>query len=161
AGQDRDGRRRLPGGARPAGAPDRQLRPARPHPHHHRRRGAEPCGDRRAGGLHARQITGMSEVIYPKMAVVGCGLIGSSVIRGARAAGVVGSVVVADASEAARKRIAELGYADAVTGDVAEAVRDADLVVFAVPVLAVDEAAKAASGAFRPGCTVTDVGSVK
>jgi cyclohexadieny/prephenate dehydrogenase len=103
----------------------------------------------------------MNAVIYPKMAVVGCGLIGSSVIHGARAAGAVGTVAVADASEAARKRISELGYADSVTGDIAEAVKDADLVVFAVPVLAVDEAAKAAAGALKPGCTVTDVGSVK
>jgi len=100
-------------------------------------------------------------VIYPKMAVVGCGLIGSSVIRGARAAGLVATVAVADASDAARARIAELGYADSVTGDAAEAVKDADLVVFAVPVLAVDAAAKAAAGALKPGCTVTDVGSVK
>jgi len=103
----------------------------------------------------------MSAVIYPKMAVVGCGLIGSSVIRGARAAGLVATVAVADASDAARARIAELGYADSVTGDVAQAVADADLVVFAVPVLAVDETAKAAAAAFKPGCTVTDVGSVK
>ena len=95
------------------------------------------------------------------MAVIGCGLIGSSVIRGARAAGVVGDVAVADTSEAARKRIAELGYADSVTGDIAEAVKDADLVVFAVPVLAVAAAAAAAAAALMPGCTVTDVGSVK
>ena len=37
-------------------------------------------------------------MIYPKLAVVGCGLIGSSVIRAARAAGAVGAVAVADAS---------------------------------------------------------------
>jgi cyclohexadieny/prephenate dehydrogenase len=103
----------------------------------------------------------MSGAVYPKMAVVGCGLIGSSVIRAARAAGAVGEVAVADASEAARKRIVELGYADSVTGDVAEAVADADLVVFAVPVMAMAEAAKAAAAGLKPGCTVTDVGSVK
>jgi cyclohexadieny/prephenate dehydrogenase len=103
----------------------------------------------------------MSGVIYPKMAVIGCGLIGSSVIRGARAADVVETVAVADASQAARKRIVELGYADSVTGDIAEAVADADLVVFAVPVMAMDAAAKAAAPALKPGCTVTDVGSVK
>lgn len=100
-------------------------------------------------------------VIYPKMAVIGCGLIGSSVIRAAREAGAVGKVAVADASEAHRKRIVELGYADEVTGDIAEAVEDADLVVLAVPVLAMGEAAKAAAGALKPGATVTDVGSVK
>jgi cyclohexadieny/prephenate dehydrogenase len=100
-------------------------------------------------------------VIYPKMAVIGCGLIGSSVIRAAREAGAVGAVVVADTSEAHRQRIVELGYADAVTGDIAEAVGDADLVVLAVPVLAMGGAAQAAAPALKPGATVTDVGSVK
>lgn len=100
-------------------------------------------------------------VIYPRMTVVGCGLIGSSVIRAAREAGAVGEVIVADASEAHRRRIVELGYADQVTGDIAEAVKDADLVVFAVPVLAMGEAAKAAASAMKPGATATDVGSVK
>ena len=46
----------------------------------------------------------MSAPIYKRMAVIGCGLIGSSVIRAARAAGAVGEVVVADASEAARAK---------------------------------------------------------
>ena len=100
-------------------------------------------------------------MIYPKLAVVGCGLIGSSVIRAARAAGAVGAVAVADASAAHREQIAALGYADLITADVAEAVRDADLVVFAVPVQAMGPAAAAAAPALKPGATVTDVGSVK
>ncbi len=99
--------------------------------------------------------------VYPKMAVVGCGLIGSSVIRAARASGAVETVAVADASESARKLIVELGYADSVTGDAAEAVKDADLVVFAVPVMAMTAAAQAAAPGVKPGCTITDVGSVK
>jgi len=103
----------------------------------------------------------MAGVIYPRMAVVGCGLIGSSVILAARAAGVVGEVAVADASPEHRARILELGYADQVTGDIAEAVAGADLVVLAVPVLAMGDAAKACAPALKPGATVTDVGSVK
>nr|QQZ51019.1 prephenate/arogenate dehydrogenase family protein [Phenylobacterium glaciei] len=95
------------------------------------------------------------------MAVIGCGLIGSSVILAAREAGCVGEIIVADLSEAHRARIVELGYADKVTGDIAEAVAGADLVVFAVPVLAMGEAAKAAAPAMKPGAIVTDVGSVK
>ncbi|MFM8374807.1 MAG: prephenate/arogenate dehydrogenase family protein [Phenylobacterium sp.] len=100
-------------------------------------------------------------MIYPRMAVIGCGLIGSSVIRASRAAGAVGSVAVADASAAHRAEIEALGYAELVTADPAEAVRDADLVVFAVPVLAMGDAAQAAAAALKPGATVTDVGSVK
>jgi cyclohexadieny/prephenate dehydrogenase len=99
--------------------------------------------------------------IYPRMAVIGCGLIGASVIRAARAAGAVGRVAVADASPAARERIAALGFADLVTADPAEAAADADLVVFAVPVMAMSEAARAAAPALKAGATVTDVGSVK
>ena len=103
----------------------------------------------------------MAEVIYPRMAVIGCGLIGSSTILAARAAGAVREVAVADASPEHREQIKALGYADLVTGDVAEAVRDADLVVFAVPVMAMGDAARAAAPALKPGATVTDVGSVK
>jgi pyrroline-5-carboxylate reductase len=43
-------------------------------------------------------------VLYPKMTVIGCGLIGGSIIRAAREHGVVGQVTVADASEAHRAR---------------------------------------------------------
>ena len=103
----------------------------------------------------------MAGVIYGKLAVVGCGLIGSSLIRAARAAGVVGEVAVADASAAVRERVQALGLADRVTADAAEAVAGADLVVLAVPVLAMGEAAKAAAAAMQPGATLTDVGSVK
>ncbi len=103
----------------------------------------------------------MDKILYPRMAVIGCGLIGSSVILAAREAGVVGKVMVADLNPAHRNRIVELGYADLVTDDIALAVTDADLVVFAVPVLAMGEAATVAAPAMKAGATVTDVGSVK
>ncbi|WP_068875018.1 MULTISPECIES: prephenate/arogenate dehydrogenase family protein [unclassified Phenylobacterium] len=103
----------------------------------------------------------MGEPVYAKMAVVGCGLIGSSVIRAAREAGAVGEIAVAETSAPARERIVALGLADAVFDDAAEAVRDADLVVFAVPVMSMAAAAKAAAPGLKAGATVTDVGSVK
>jgi cyclohexadieny/prephenate dehydrogenase len=99
--------------------------------------------------------------VYAKMAMIGCGLIGSSIVRAAREAGAVGEIIVAETSAPARARIVELQLADAVTGDAAEAVRGADLVVFAVPVLSMGEAAAAAAPGFKPGATITDVGSVK
>ena len=103
----------------------------------------------------------MTTPVYAKMAVVGCGLIGSSIVRAAREAHAVDRIVIAETSAEARARIVELGFADAVTADAAEAVRDADLVVFAVPVLSMGDAAQAAAAGFKPGATVTDVGSVK
>ena len=99
--------------------------------------------------------------LYQRMAVIGCGLIGSSVVRAAREKGAVGEIVVSDASEAVRERVVALGLADRVVAEPAEAVAGADLVVFATPVLAVAGAMKAAARALQPGATVTDVGSVK
>ncbi len=103
----------------------------------------------------------MSQPVYQRMAVIGGGLIGSSVIRAARAGGAVAEVAVGDASAAHRERIEALGFADLVTGDAARAVADADLVVFAVPVMSMGAAAAAAAPGLKPGATVTDVGSVK
>jgi cyclohexadieny/prephenate dehydrogenase len=103
----------------------------------------------------------MSQPVYARMAVVGCGLIGSSVILAAREAGAVGEVAVADLSPEHRGQIKALGFADEVTADAAEAVRDADLVVFAVPVMSMEAAATAAAPGLKPGATITDVGSVK
>jgi cyclohexadieny/prephenate dehydrogenase len=99
--------------------------------------------------------------VYARMAVIGGGLIGSSVIRAARANGAVGEVRVADANPEHRARIAALGIADGVFADPAEAVRDADLIVLAVPVMAMGQATAAAAAAMKPGATLTDVGSVK
>ena len=100
-------------------------------------------------------------VIYPKLAVIGCGLIGSSVIHAARAAGAVETVHVADLDPDARAEIERLGYADAVFADAAEAARDADLVVLATPPLSLAAAAMAAAPGLKAGATITDVGSVK
>jgi cyclohexadieny/prephenate dehydrogenase len=103
----------------------------------------------------------MTQIIYPKLAVIGCGLIGSSVVRAARAHGVVGRIAVADVSPAVRERILALGLADSVHDDPAEAVRDADLVIFATPPLSIEAVAAGVASALKPGATVSDVGSVK
>ncbi len=103
----------------------------------------------------------MRPSIYPRLAVIGCGLIGSSVARAARAAGVVDRIAVFDASDAVRDRVRDLGLADEVVDDPALAVRDADLVIFATPPLSIGAAAAAVAGDFKPGATISDVGSVK
>jgi len=103
----------------------------------------------------------MSEPMFARMAVIGCGLIGSSVVRAARARGVVGEIAVSDTSPTVLERVRALGLADRVTADPTEAVRDAHLVVLAVPPLAIGKVAAEIAGALTPGTTVTDVGSVK
>ncbi|MBI5941182.1 MAG: prephenate/arogenate dehydrogenase family protein [Caulobacterales bacterium] len=99
--------------------------------------------------------------IFNQLTLVGCGLIGSSIARVAREKGVVGKIVVADPSEPVRERVTALGLADEVTGDIGAAVAEADLVIFATPVLAIGEAMALAAGDLKPGAIVSDVGSVK
>ena len=100
-------------------------------------------------------------VLYERLAIVGCGLIGSSVARAARARGIVGAIAIHDASAAVRERVVALELADTVFADPCEAVQDADLVIFATPPLAIGPAAAGVAAHLRPGATVTDVGSVK
>jgi cyclohexadieny/prephenate dehydrogenase len=103
----------------------------------------------------------MSEPLFNRMAVIGTGLIGSSVIRAARARHAVSEVAVADSSAEVLDRVRALGLAELVTADPAEAVRGADLVVLAVPPLAIVEVVRRIADAVEPGAIVTDVGSVK
>jgi len=103
----------------------------------------------------------VAEVLYDTLAVIGCGLIGSSVIHAARGAGAVRRVTVSDTSDQVRERVSALGLADLVTSDPAEAVKDADLVLLAAPPLAIEGALAAAASGLKAGATVTDVGSVK
>ena len=100
-------------------------------------------------------------IVYPTLAVIGCGLIGSSVVRAARSHGVVERIQVADASDAVRARVRDLGIADSVHADPGEAVAQADLVIFATPPLTIETVASQVAGALKPGATVSDVGSVK
>ena len=99
--------------------------------------------------------------IFARLAIIGCGLIGSSLIRAARANGVVGKIAVYDPSAAVRDRAVEIGYADQVFDDPALAVADADLVIFAAPPAAIGEVATLAARGLKPGAVVSDVGSVK
>ena len=103
----------------------------------------------------------MAGPVYDRIAVIGCGLIGSSIVRAARAHGMAGEIAVFDLSGAVRQRVSELGIADLVASSPAEAVSGADLVVFAPPPGAIGAAVEACAPGLKPGATITDVGSVK
>jgi len=98
--------------------------------------------------------------VFDRIAVIGVGLIGASVARGAAEFGAAGSVALYDASEAARARLRELKIG-VVFDDAQSAVANADLVVLATPVGAMGYALEAAAPGLKPGVIVTDVGSVK
>jgi len=103
----------------------------------------------------------MTDPLYLRMAVIGCGLIGSSVARAARASGAVGEIVVFDADPAVRTRVLALGVADRAEDTPAAAVAGADLVMLATPVGVIGAVAAALASSLEPGATLTDVGSCK
>ena len=103
----------------------------------------------------------MSEPHFNKVALIGIGLIGSSLARVIRAKRPRRSIAIATRSEATLKRAEALGLGDSYTTSSAEAVRDADLVIVSVPVGASGAVAKEIAGSLKPGAIVTDVGSTK
>ena len=96
-----------------------------------------------------------------RLAVVGVGLIGGSLALALKAAGVVGHVVGIGRGAANLATALELGVVDSVTQDLAEGVRDADVVFLATPVLALSVVAGDAFPHMKPGAILTDGGSVK
>jgi len=103
----------------------------------------------------------MTGPIYDRVALIGLGLIASSMAHAMKQRGLVGSIVGHAKTEATRATALEIGICDAVYATAAEAVRDADLIVLAVPVGAMGAVALEIGPHLKPGATVTDVGSVK
>lgn len=100
-------------------------------------------------------------IMYEKVALLGLGLIAGSMSLAARRAGVVGQIVGTARSAQTRQIAMDIGLVDAVTDTAAEAVKDADLVVLAVPVGVMGDVAQEIAPHLKPGAVVTDVGSVK
>ncbi len=103
----------------------------------------------------------MSAPHFKKVALIGVGLIGSSLARVIRAKHLADTIAIATRSEATLRRAEELGLGDSYTNSAAEAVRDADLVIVCVPVGASGAVAKEIAQSLAPGAIVTDVGSTK
>jgi cyclohexadieny/prephenate dehydrogenase len=99
--------------------------------------------------------------LFNRLALIGTGLIGSSIARAAKAQGAAASIVATARSPATRKRVAELGLADQVVESNAAAVEGADLVIISIPVGASGEVAKEIGPHLKAGAIVSDVGSVK
>ena len=100
-------------------------------------------------------------VIYSKIAIIGMGLIGASIARASRRAGLATVMAGYDANPVAMADVAALALVDDVADSAAAAVADADLVIMAVPVGAVGAVAEAIIPHLKPGAVLTDTGSTK
>jgi cyclohexadieny/prephenate dehydrogenase len=100
-------------------------------------------------------------VVYNRVALIGLGLIASSMFWAMKRGGLAGEVTGYARSAATRDTARRIGLCDRVCDTVAEAVTGADLVVLCVPVGAMGAVAAEIAPHLKPGATVSDVGSVK
>jgi cyclohexadieny/prephenate dehydrogenase len=98
---------------------------------------------------------------FARIAIIGMGLIGSSIARAARARMHGVSISAHDASADVRARVLDLGLADDVADTSAAAVIDAELVILAVPLGAYADVVQALAADLAPGAVLSDVGSAK
>ena len=104
----------------------------------------------------------MPEPLFERLCLIGVGLIGGSVARAARERGGIARRIVAHSRRPETlARVRELGFADRVVEDPAEAVRDADVVVLCIPVGAYAGVMRVIAPHLAPGAILTDAGSTK
>ncbi|EAU40493.1 prephenate dehydrogenase [Fulvimarina pelagi HTCC2506] len=105
----------------------------------------------------------MSESFQPfeRLALIGIGLIGSSLAINARAHSLAKHIAISTRRAETLTRAEELGLGDSFHLQAADAVKDADLVILCVPVGSVGAVTKEIAPALKSGAIVSDVGSVK
>ncbi|WP_193174683.1 prephenate/arogenate dehydrogenase family protein [Oricola nitratireducens] len=99
--------------------------------------------------------------LFERVALIGIGLIGSSLAHVIRRENLAGEIVVSTRSPQTLQRAEELGLGDRYEADAAKAVEDADLVILSIPVGAYSAVAKQIGPHVKPGAILTDAGSTK
>jgi len=99
--------------------------------------------------------------MFEKIALIGIGLIGSSLARVIRREKLAAHIAIATRSADTLTRAEQLGLGDSYSTDLRQAVRDADLVIVSVPVGASGAVAEEIAPALKKGAILTDVGSTK
>lgn len=100
-------------------------------------------------------------MMYKRVALIGLGLIASSMFWAMKRGNLAGQVSGFARSAATRDTARRIGLCDQVCDSIAEAVTGADLVILCVPVGVMGAVAAEMAPHLAPGATVTDVGSVK
>jgi cyclohexadieny/prephenate dehydrogenase len=103
----------------------------------------------------------VTQPLFDRVALIGIGLVGSSLARVLRRDGLAREIVACARRQATLDTVTRLALADQVTADPAEAAAGADLVVLSTPLSAYAEIGRRIAPALKPGAVVSDVGSVK
>ncbi len=113
-------------------------------------------------GNHPEVVTGLRTSPAPRtLAIVGLGLMGGSLARAVKEAGLPWRVRGLARNPETRRAALAAGAVDEACATAAEVAREADLVVIALPVRAIPDAARDLSPHLAAGTVVTDVGSTK
>ena len=118
----------------------------------------------RAGAKKAKGVAKPEDTekpMFKRIALIGIGLIGSSISHAARRAGLAGEIVGSAKTAATRATALRLGLVKTAYADARDAVKGADLVILCVPVGACGPVAAEIGSHLAPGAILTDVGSVK
>jgi cyclohexadieny/prephenate dehydrogenase len=98
---------------------------------------------------------------FGRIALIGVGLIGSSIAHAARRAKLATHIAGYSRSAESRAAAERIGFCDTIHADMADCARDADIVILCLPVGMLGAAAESVGPALKPGAILTDVGSVK
>ena len=99
--------------------------------------------------------------MFEKLALIGIGLIGSSIARASRLKGLAKTIAISTRRQETLDEARALGLGDIYTMDPIEAVRHADLVILCIPVQSYGAVMEKIGPYLEPGAILSDVGSVK
>ncbi|MGL4976223.1 MAG: prephenate/arogenate dehydrogenase family protein [Bosea sp. (in: a-proteobacteria)] len=102
-----------------------------------------------------------SAPVFGRVAIIGIGLIGSSIAHAAKALNLAGTIVLHDRDPAVRERARALALGHEIAETASAATKGADHIILCVPVGACGAVAAEIAGALKPGAILSDVGSVK
>ncbi|MEJ2124713.1 MAG: prephenate/arogenate dehydrogenase family protein [Alphaproteobacteria bacterium] len=103
----------------------------------------------------------MGKPVFNHVALIGLGLIGSSICHAIQRDKLAKRITGAAKSKATRETAERLGLCDEIYTDPADAAKDADLVILCTPVGSFGAIAQAIAPALKPGAIISDAGSVK
>ena len=99
--------------------------------------------------------------MFEKITIIGCGLIGSSILRNINNNEISKTITVFDKSKDVVETIKKEGLCSNVSKDIQSAVKDSDLIILAIPLSSYKEVLLSAKDTFKKGAIITDTGSVK
>ena len=100
-------------------------------------------------------------MMFKKVCIVGCGLIGSSIARAIRKNKLSSKIVSSNRSDIINKKVIKLRIVDDSSSDTKKMVKDSDLIIICTPLSSYEDVISKIKNSLKNGAILTDVGSVK